>query len=96
MWAALALCAGILLTAAYVPSLAYMLHMVAPEIKMWGIIFLMSTLPCSLGRSSGALFAGMNQNVINSFRLEITEPAEFQLNNLQHITLPRHRYHRYG
>ena len=45
MWAALALCAGILLTAAYVPSLAYMLHMVAPELKMWGAIFLMSTLP---------------------------------------------------
>ena len=64
IWAALALCAGLLLTAAYVPSLTYMLHMVAPEIKMWGIIFLMSTLPLSLGRSSGALFAGMNQMVI--------------------------------
>ena len=49
IWAALALCAGILLTAAYVPSLAYMLHMVAPEIKMWGIIFLMSTLPLLFG-----------------------------------------------
>ena len=49
MWAAIALCAGILLTAAYVPSLAYMLHMVAPELKMWGIIFLMSTLPLFLG-----------------------------------------------
>ena len=49
MWAALALCAGILLIAAYVPSLAYMLHMVAPEIKMWGIIFLMSTLPLLFG-----------------------------------------------
>ena len=49
MWAALALCAGILLTAAYVPSLAYMLHMVAPELKMWGIIFLMSTLPLFFG-----------------------------------------------
>ena len=49
MWAALALCAGILLTAAYVPSLAYMLHMVAPDLKMWGIIFLMSTLPLLFG-----------------------------------------------
>ena len=49
MWAALALCAGTLLTAAYVPSLAYMLHMVAPEIKMWGTIFLMSTLPLLFG-----------------------------------------------
>ena len=49
IWAALALCAGILLIAAYVPSLAYMLHMVAPEIKMWGIIFLMSTLPLLFG-----------------------------------------------
>jgi Ca2+-transporting ATPase len=49
MWAALALCAGILLTAAYVPSLAYMLHMVAPDLKMWGTIFLMSTLPLLLG-----------------------------------------------
>jgi Ca2+-transporting ATPase len=50
MWTALALCAGILLTAAYVPSLAYMLHMVAPELKMWGIIFLMSTLPLFSGQ----------------------------------------------
>ena len=49
MWTALALCAGILLTAAYVPSLTYMLHMVAPEIKMWGIIFSMSTLPLLFG-----------------------------------------------
>jgi Ca2+-transporting ATPase len=49
IWAALALCASILLIAAYVPSLADMLHMVAPEIKMWGIIFLMSTLPLLFG-----------------------------------------------
>lgn len=49
MWAALALCAGILLTAAYVPSLAYMLHMVAPELRMWGVIFLMSALPLLFG-----------------------------------------------
>jgi Ca2+-transporting ATPase len=49
MWAALALCAGILLTAAHVPSLAYMLHMVSPELEMWGIVFLMSTLPLFFG-----------------------------------------------
>ena len=49
IWVALALCASILLTAAYVPSLSYMLHMVAPDLKMWGIIFLMSTLPLFCG-----------------------------------------------
>jgi Ca2+-transporting ATPase len=49
MWTALALCVGILLTAAYVPSFTCMLHMVAPEIKMWGIIFSMSTFPLLFG-----------------------------------------------
>jgi Ca2+-transporting ATPase len=49
IWSALALCAAILLAAAYVPSLTTMLHMIAPEFKMWGIIFSMSTLPLLLG-----------------------------------------------
>jgi P-type Ca2+ transporter type 2C len=49
IWAALALCAGILLTAAYVPSLSFMLHMVAPDIRMWEIIFAMSTAPLLVG-----------------------------------------------
>lgn len=49
IWAALALCACILLAAAYVPSLAFMLHMVAPDIRMWGIIFAMSTVPLLAG-----------------------------------------------
>ena len=38
-----------LLAAAYVPSLTTMLHMIAPEFKMWGIILSMSTLPLLLG-----------------------------------------------
>ena len=49
IWAALGLCAGILLTAAYVPSLSFMLHMVAPDIRMWEIIFAMSTAPLLVG-----------------------------------------------
>jgi len=49
IWAALALCAGMLLTAAYVPSLSFMLHMVAPDIRMWEIIFAMSTAPLLVG-----------------------------------------------
>ncbi len=49
IWAALALCVGILLTAAYVPSLAYMLHIVMPESEIWGIVFLMSTIPLFFG-----------------------------------------------
>ena len=68
IWAALALCGGILLTAAYVPSLAYMLHMVAPEIKMWGIISLDGTVPLFLGRSSGALFAGRNHQMVIGYK----------------------------
>jgi Ca2+-transporting ATPase len=50
MWAALALCAGILVTAAYVPSLAHMLHLVAPDLKMWGIILAMSLVPILVGQ----------------------------------------------
>jgi Ca2+-transporting ATPase len=49
IWAALALCAAILLVAAYVPSLTAMLHMIAPEFNMWSIILTMSTLPLLLG-----------------------------------------------
>src|ERR1019366_981087 len=49
IWAALALCVGILLTVAYVPSLSFMLHMVAPDIKMWGIIVAKSTVPLLVG-----------------------------------------------
>ena len=49
IWAALTFCAGILVTAAYVPSLSYMLHMVAPDIKMWGIVLCMSLAPLLIG-----------------------------------------------
>ena len=49
IWAALALCAGILVTAAYVPSLSEMLHLVAPGIEMCGIVLAMSLAPLILG-----------------------------------------------
>ena|SRR5665647_478028 len=49
IWAALALCAGILMTAAYVPSLSHMLHLVAPDSKMWGIVLAMSLAPLLIG-----------------------------------------------
>jgi Ca2+-transporting ATPase len=49
VWAALPLCAGIVVTAAYVPTLANMLHMVAPGIKMWGIVLAMSLVPLLVG-----------------------------------------------
>jgi Ca2+-transporting ATPase len=49
VWAAFALCAGILITAAYVPSLLHMLHMAAPNIKMWGIVLAMSLTPLFTG-----------------------------------------------
>jgi Ca2+-transporting ATPase len=49
IWAALALCVGILLIAAYVPSLAHMLHLAAPDFKMWGIILAMSLVPIIIG-----------------------------------------------
>ena len=49
IWAALALCAGILVTAAYVPSLSNVLHLVAPDIKMWGIVLAMSLAPLLIG-----------------------------------------------
>jgi P-type Ca2+ transporter type 2C len=49
IWAALALCVGILVTAAYVPSLARMLHLVEPDFKMWGIVLATSTAPLLIG-----------------------------------------------
>jgi Ca2+-transporting ATPase len=49
IWAALALCAGILVTAVYLPSLAHMLHLVAPDIKMWGIVLIISLAPLLSG-----------------------------------------------
>ena len=45
IWAALAFCAVILVIAVYVPSLSHMLHLVAPDIKMWGIVLAMSLAP---------------------------------------------------
>ena len=49
IWAALVLCTSLLLTGAYVPSVAYMLHMVAPDFKMWGIVLAMSLAPLLIG-----------------------------------------------
>ena len=49
VWAAQVLCVGILMTAAYVPSLAYMLHMTPPDIGMCGIILAMSSAPLLCG-----------------------------------------------
>ena len=49
IWLALALCVGLLVTAAYVPGLAHMLHLVAPDLRMWGIILAMSLVPMFVG-----------------------------------------------
>jgi Ca2+-transporting ATPase len=49
IWAALVLCTALLLTGAYVPSFAYMLHLVAPDFKMWGIVLAMSLAPLLIG-----------------------------------------------
>ncbi len=37
------------MAAAYVPNLSQMLHLVAPDIKMWGIVLAMSMAPLILG-----------------------------------------------
>jgi Ca2+-transporting ATPase len=42
IWGALALCAAMLVAAAHVPSLAHVLEMVAPDVRMWGIVLGMS------------------------------------------------------
>lgn len=49
IWLALALCCGLLVTAAYVPGLAHILHLVAPDLGMWGIILAMSLVPMLVG-----------------------------------------------
>src|SRR6185295_4828071 len=50
IWAALALCAGILVTTACVPSLSHMLHMVVPDTKMWAVVLAMSLAPLLVGQ----------------------------------------------
>jgi P-type Ca2+ transporter type 2C len=49
IWGALALCAGLMVTAAYVPSLSDVLHVVAPDGRMWTIILTMSLAPLLVG-----------------------------------------------
>ncbi|WP_395714061.1 cation-translocating P-type ATPase [Reyranella sp.] len=49
IWMALAACVGLLLTAAHVPGPAHMLHLVAPDLGMWGIILAMSLVPMLVG-----------------------------------------------
>lgn len=49
VWGALALCTALLVTAAYVPSLANILHMTSPSIEMWVVIVTMSLLPPLIG-----------------------------------------------
>jgi Ca2+-transporting ATPase len=42
IWGALALCAGMLVAAAHVPSLSHVLQMSAPDARMWGVVVGMS------------------------------------------------------
>ena len=49
IWGALAFCAGLMVTAAYVPSLSDVLHVVAPDSRMWTIILTMSLAPLLVG-----------------------------------------------
>jgi Ca2+-transporting ATPase len=49
IWAALALCAGILVTAAFVPTLSRMIHLVSLDIEMWGVVLVMSLAPFLIG-----------------------------------------------
>ena len=49
IWGALAFCAGLMLTAVYVPSFADLLHVVAPDGRMWTIILTMSLAPLLVG-----------------------------------------------
>ena len=62
IWAALALCVGILLAAAYIPSLSFMFHMVTPDIRMWGIIIAMSAAPLLAGPIVRRLVRLFDQN----------------------------------
>ena len=49
IWGALAFCAGLMVTAVHVPSLADVLHVVAPDGRMWTIILTMSLAPLLVG-----------------------------------------------
>jgi Ca2+-transporting ATPase len=45
VWASLILCAVLLVTPTYLPSVAEILHLVRPDLTMWALIFVMSLLP---------------------------------------------------
>jgi Ca2+-transporting ATPase len=49
VWAALAFCTALLLTASYVPGLAHLLHLERPDIEMWAIVLGMSLVPPLVG-----------------------------------------------
>ncbi|WP_456429005.1 cation-translocating P-type ATPase [Rhodocaloribacter sp.] len=49
VWAALALCAGLILAAVYVPGLAGVLRIEAPDGRAWLLILTMSGLPAAVG-----------------------------------------------
>jgi len=58
IWAALVLCTALLLTAAYVPSFAFILHMAPLDLKMWGIVLAMSLAPLLVGLIVRSLTGG--------------------------------------
>jgi Ca2+-transporting ATPase len=51
VWAALALCVGLLLLAVYLPGLAAVLKMEDPGTKGWSLVILMSLIPWVVGQS---------------------------------------------
>jgi P-type Ca2+ transporter type 2C len=50
VWLALLICTGLILTAIYVPIIAQVLLVVAPNLSEWGLILGMSTIPLLLGQ----------------------------------------------
>jgi Ca2+-transporting ATPase len=50
IWGALALCVGLLLAAVYLPGLASVLKVVAPGLRGWGLVIVMSLIPWGIGQ----------------------------------------------
>jgi Ca2+-transporting ATPase len=50
VWAALALCAALLLGAVYIPVLADVLKVVDPGLKGWALVLMMSLVPLVVGQ----------------------------------------------
>jgi Ca2+-transporting ATPase len=67
IWGALALCAGLLLAAVYIPGLSHVLHVEPPGCTGWSLILGMSFIPLAAGQGMMAV-RQMNKGLVTKKR----------------------------